>query len=147
MKCKKCGGRAAINMPHHHLALCKEHFLEWVPEQTARFIKKYWMFGPDEKILVAVSGGKDSLSLWDVLHRLGYHADGLYLCLGIDEGISYSARSQELTEKFAAERGLTLHVVNVQEQTGKTIPEWTEENKRGREKPCSLCGLVKRHEM
>jgi len=134
-------------MPHHHLALCKEHFLEWVPEQTARFIEKYRMFGPDEKILVAVSGGKDSLSLWDILHRLGYHADGLYLCLGINEGISYSSRSQQLTEKFAAERGLTLHIVNVQEQTGKTIPEWTEENKRGREKPCSLCGLVKRHEM
>jgi uncharacterized protein (TIGR00269 family) len=155
MKCKKCGGKAAINMPHHRMALCKEHFLEWVPEQTARFIKKYWMFGPDEKILVAVSGGKDSLSLWDILHRLGYHADGLYLCLGIDssaslgagDGIGYSAHSQQLTEKFAAERGLTLHVVNVQQQTGKTIPEWTEENKRGREKPCSLCGLVKRHEM
>jgi uncharacterized protein (TIGR00269 family) len=147
MKCKKCGGKAAINMFQHHMALCKEHFLEWVPEQTARFIKKYHMFDPDEKILVAVSGGKDSLSLWDILHRLGYHADGLYLCLGIDEGISYSSRSQQLTEKFAAERGLTLHVVNVQAQTGKTIPEWTEENKRGREMPCSLCGLVKRHEM
>ncbi len=147
MKCKKCGGKAAINMPQHRMALCKEHFLEWVPEQTARFIKKYWMFGSDEKILLAVSGGKDSLALWDILHRLGYRADGLYLCLGINGGISYSLRSQQLTEKFAAERGLTLHVVNVQEQTGKTIPEWTEENLRGCEKPCSLCGLVKRHEM
>ena len=147
MKCKKCGRKAAINMPQHRMALCKDHFLEWVPEQTARFIKKYWMFGPEERILVAVSGGKDSLSLWDILHRLGYHADGLYLCLGIDGGINYSTRSQQLTEKFACERGLTLHVVNVQEQTGRTIPQWNEINLRGREKPCSLCGLVKRHEM
>src|SRR5512137_91500 len=106
MRCRKCGARAALNMPQHKLALCKEHFLEWIPEQTQRFIEKYAMFTPEEKILVAVSGGKDSLSLWDILTRLGYRADGLYLCLGIDEGLGYSAESQRLTEAFAAGRGL-----------------------------------------
>lgn len=147
MKCKKCGQRAAVNMPQHHLGLCREHFLEWVPEQTERFIKKYAMFTREEKVLVAVSGGKDSLSLWDILHRLGYRADGLYIALGIDEGVNYSAESQRLTEQFAAERGLTLHVVNVREETGKTIPEWAEATLRGRQKPCAVCGMVKRHEM
>ena len=72
MKCRKCGSEAVINMRQHKLALCGEHFLEWVPEQTQRFIEKYKMFTPDDRILVAVSGGKDSLSLWDVLLRLGY---------------------------------------------------------------------------
>src|SRR5574338_726869 len=101
MKCKKCGEKASIQMRQHRLALCKEHFLEWVPEQTERFIKKYGMFSPDEKILVAVSGGKDSLSLWDILSRLGYQADGLYIGLGIDGGIGYSAESHRLTRAFA----------------------------------------------
>ncbi len=97
MKCRTCGAKAAVNMRQHKLALCKEHFLDWLPNQTARFIKKYRMFGPDEKILVAVSGGKDSLSLWDILHRLGYNADGLYLGLGIDEGIAYRTNPAVLT--------------------------------------------------
>lgn len=88
MKCRTCGAKAAVNMRQHKLALCKQHFLDWVPLQTARFIKKYRMFGPEERVLVAVSGGKDSLSLWDILHRLGYQADGLYLGLGIDEGLA-----------------------------------------------------------
>jgi len=70
MKCKKCGAKASVNMRQHKLALCKEHYLDWVPEQTERFIKKYGMFTHEEKILVAVSGGKDSLALWDILHRL-----------------------------------------------------------------------------
>ena len=61
MKCRKCGGKATVNMRQHKLALCSQHFLEWVPEQTERFIKKYEMFSKNEKILVAVSGGKDSL--------------------------------------------------------------------------------------
>jgi predicted PP-loop superfamily ATPase len=89
MKCRKCGEKASVNMRQHKLALCKEHYLEWVPEQTERFIKKYGMFSRDEKVLVAVSGGKDSLALWDILVKLGYQADGLYLGLGIDGGVDY----------------------------------------------------------
>lgn len=147
MKCRKCGGKAAINMRHHKLALCKTHYLEWVPEQTERFIKKYKMFTPDERILVAVSGGKDSLALWDILWRLGYQADGMYIALGIDGGISYSAQSQRLTEAFAAERGLKLHVVDIPSTYGHTIPELAEASRRGKGRPCSVCGLVKRHEM
>ncbi len=147
MKCRTCGKKAAVNMRQHKLALCKEHYLEWIPSQTQRFIEKYRMFSPSEKILVAVSGGKDSLSLWDILVRLGYSADGLYLCLGIDEGIRYSIQSQRLTEDFAAARGLKLHVVDIQKEYGLTVPEFAKSTPRGRSKPCSVCGLIKRHEM
>jgi uncharacterized protein (TIGR00269 family) len=134
-------------MRQHKLALCKEHFLEWIPEQTERFIKKYEMFTRDEKILVAVSGGKDSLSLWDILARLGYQADGLYLALGIDEGINYSHESQRLAQKFADEHHLKLHVVDIEKEYGKTIPQLTVLSHRGDRKPCAVCGLAKRHEM
>ncbi len=147
MKCRKCGGKASINMRQHRLALCKEHFLEWVPEQTERFIKKYQMFTREEKILVAVSGGKDSLALWDILTRLGYQVDGLYLGLGIDGGIDYSHESQRLTEKFANENNLKLHVLDVEKEYGSSIPVLSEISHRGHGKPCAVCGLAKRHEM
>ncbi len=147
MKCRTCGEKAAVNMRQHKLALCKTHYLEWLPQQTERFIKKYNMFRRDEKILVAVSGGKDSLSLWDILHRLGYQADGLYIGLGIDGGIHYSDESRRLTEKFAAANGLTLHVVDVEQTYGYSIPVLAERSHRGKGKPCAVCGLTKRHEM
>ena len=147
MKCKTCGEKAVVNMRQHKLALCKDHYLEWIPAQTARFIKKYWMFGPDEKILVAVSGGKDSLSLWDILNRLGYQVDGLYIGLGIDAGIGYSEESHRLTEKFAVENGLKLHVVDIEKVYGQSIPVIADRSNRGHGRPCSVCGLAKRHEM
>jgi uncharacterized protein (TIGR00269 family) len=147
VRCRTCGDKAAVNMRQHKLALCKVHYLEWIPEQTARFVKKYQMFEPDERILVAVSGGKDSLSLWDILWRLGYSADGLYIGLGIDEGIRYSDESRRLTEAFAHERGLTLHVVDIAGEYGQPIPMLAEMTHRGRGKPCAVCGLTKRHEM
>ncbi len=147
MKCRKCDRKASIHMRQHKLALCTEHYLEWIPEQTERFIKKYGMFTRDEKILVAVSGGKDSLSLWDILVRLGYQADGLYLALGIDEGIAYSRESQKLTEKFANRHNLKLHVVDTEKEYGNSIPVLSQISHRGHGRPCAVCGLAKRHEM
>jgi len=184
MKCRKCGREAAINMRQHKLALCEEHFLEWIPEQTQRFIEKYEMFTRDERILVAVSGGKDSLSLWDVLLRLGYQADGLYIGLGIEGGVDYSNQSHAMCERFlenfeaqisnanatADKRPPTvavgdaelpseiqdpkseiwtptLHVVDMARLYGESVPQVAARTARGRDKPCSVCGLIKRHVM
>jgi len=147
MKCRKCGDKASVNMRQHKLALCKDHYLEWIPEQTDRFIQKYHMFTPDEKILVAVSGGKDSLSLWDILIRLGYHADGLYIGLGIDGGIDYSNESLRLTKEFANQNNQKLHTVEIEGEYGLTIPALSRQTQRGQGKPCAVCGLTKRHEM
>jgi tRNA-5-methyluridine54 2-sulfurtransferase len=147
MKCRTCGQKAVVNMRQHKLALCKQHYLDWIPEQTDRFIKKYGMFTHEEKILVAVSGGKDSLSLWDILNRLGYHADGLYIGLGINEGIDYSAESHRLTKKFSAERGLILHEMDVEKEYGLAIPVFANLSHRGKGRPCSVCGMTKRHVM
>ncbi len=151
MKCRKCDEQAAVNMRQHKLALCQEHYLEWVPEQAQRFIAKYRMFTPDEPILVAVSGGKDSLALWDVLLRLGYQADGLYIGLGIDyaSGESYSGESLEKAQGFVEGfwPAARLLVVDIEQEYGAAMPQTARISHRGRGKPCSVCGLVKRHVM
>jgi len=108
-------------------------------------IEKYAMFGPEDRILLAVSGGKDSLALWDVLLRLGHDVEALYIDLGIGER-GYSEKSKEFVERFAMERqDADYRIVDVQGSHGKTVPGLASE-RRGR-KVCSLCGLVKRHIM
>src|SRR5512147_1994789 len=131
MKCRKCREKAVINMRQHRLALCKEHFPQWMLDQTQRFIEKYQMFSRQERLLAAVSGGKDSLSLWDILWQLGYRVDGLYIGLGIDGGIEYSNESQRLAETFAGERGLKLHIVSIPLEYGESIPQMAERTPRG----------------
>ena len=83
MNCTKCKTKAVIGLPRHNAAFCKGCFNGFVHDQVARAIKSEWMFGKEERILVAVSGGKDSLALWDILLKLGYRADALYVNLGI----------------------------------------------------------------
>lgn len=148
MNCQKCKGKAVIEMRQHHLALCKDHFLEWVLIQTQRAIEKYKMFGKEDKVLVAVSGGKDSLALWDVLWRLGYSADGIYINLGIQTPeYAYSDESHRYAVQFAQERGLLLHDINIKETYGENIIEISKRSRRGKGRPCSICGLVKRYLM
>lgn len=147
MKCRKCSGSAVINMRQHKLALCKEHFLDWVLQQTERNIQKYRMFDHNDHILVAVSGGKDSLALWDVLNKLGYQTGGLYIHLGISGENHYSDQSLDYVSNFAESRNLKLHIADIPEKFGKTIPQISKNSRRNKSKPCAICGLVKRHTM
>ncbi|MCU1465307.1 MAG: tRNA(Ile)-lysidine synthetase, partial [Actinomycetia bacterium] len=91
------------------------------------------------RILVAVSGGKDSLGLWQLLRELGYAADGLYLGLGIGE---YSDESGRYVHAFAHERGWKLHEVDLTGEYGFGVEDGSRAAKRA---PCSACGLSKRH--
>ncbi len=134
-------------MRQHRLALCKPHFLDWMAAQTAETIEKFRMFRPGERVLVAVSGGKDSLSLWDVLYRLGYTADGLYIHLGIQTDFDYSGASEQAAVDFAAARGLNLKIVNLRQTYGEDIAGLSARQHRAEIKPCSVCGLVKRRVM
>ena len=88
MKCRVCRGPAVIDLRRHNANFCSEHFLRFAREQVARAIDDFEMLEPGDRVLVAVSGGKDSLAVWDILRALGYDADGLYIGLGIGE---YSA--------------------------------------------------------
>ena len=139
MKCRVCRGPAVIDVRRHNANFCGEHFLRHCREQVARAIKGHEMLEPGDRVLVAVSGGKDSLAVWDILVELGYEADGLYLGLGID---GYSPESERFARAFAESRGLSLEVVDLPSDYGYDIRSAARAAKRV---PCSACGLSKRH--
>ncbi len=138
-KCRVCRGPAIIDLPRHNANFCAEHFLELCRRQVVKAIEQFDMLDRDDRILVAVSGGKDSLAAWDMLVELGYQADGLYIGLGIGD---YSDVSGQYAQAFADERGLTLHRVSVREEHGFDIPTAARATRRV---PCSACGTTKRH--
>src|SRR5918998_3421495 len=105
MRCRRCRGQAVMEVRRHNAAFCRDCFFHYVGQQVTRAIAKYRMLGHTNRVLVAVSGGKDSLALWDLLLELGYQADGLYLSLGIG---AYSDVSGEYVHRFVEERGLRL---------------------------------------
>ena len=141
MKCRKCGAPAALELRRHNAAFCEPDFLEFFRNQVREAIRKHRMFTKDEQVLVAVSGGKDSLALWDVLIDEGYRTTGLYLDLGIFE---YSVESRRKCETFAGGRNVPLIVASVSEEVGAPVPIIKDVTRRP---PCSGCGLSKRYLM
>ena len=147
--CTVCRGPAAIEEPRHRSAWCPSHFVDHVQGQVRKAIDKSVaghegrMFSYADRLLVAVSGGKDSLALWDALLDLGYRADGLYVGLGIG---GYSQRSEEICREFAAERaeprGARLLTVDLGEEYGYTTPSGAQAASRS---TCGVCGLSKRY--
>ena len=57
-RCAKCSQKAVVYLPHHRIALCKEHYIEWFERRVERTIREFRMFSKDDRVLVAVSGGK-----------------------------------------------------------------------------------------
>lgn len=144
MNCTKCKTKAVLKLPRHHAAFCKDCFNSFVHDQVYKAIRSQKMFEKNDRVLVAVSGGKDSLALWDVLLKLGYKTDALYVDLGIG---SYSESSREkvlhFSETVATGYGAVLHVHTVDQAEGAGIRELAI---MARRPTCSTCGTIKRYQ-
>ena len=122
MNCTKCKTKAVIGLPRHNAAFCKGCFNGFVHDQVARAIKSEKLIAREDRVLVAVSGGKDGLALWDILLKLGYRADALYVDLGIGAYSEQShAKVTKLAEAVAAPQGAVLHLHTVEQEAGAGI--------------------------
>jgi uncharacterized protein (TIGR00269 family) len=139
MKCRRCKAPALIDIRRHNAAFCADCFVRHCQEQVRRAIDGFDMIQPGERVLIAVSGGKDSLGAWELLVDLGYETDGLDLGLGIGE---YSDSSGRYARDFAAARGLKLLEVDIPGEYGFDIQTAAATVRRP---PCGACGLSKRH--
>jgi uncharacterized protein (TIGR00269 family) len=128
-----------IEIRRHHAAFCAEHLLTMFRTQVEKAIRRFQMIAPGDRVMVAVSGGKDSLALWDILLDLGYDVTGLYLGLGIG---GYSDRSHEVAAAFAAGHDARLLTVDLARDHGYDIPT---AGRRGSRSTCAVCGLSKRY--
>lgn len=138
MKCKICKRDAVVKLRAHNAAFCRDCFLNFFSRQVQRGIEQEHLCTKEDKILVAVSGGKDSLSLLYELTRQGYDATGLFIDLAIPKS-SESARAT--VEDFCVRQGLKLHVCEMKKE-GLAIPDVKTALKRP---VCSVCGKIKRH--
>ena len=138
MKCKICKAPAAVALKSHNAAFCPDCYKDFFARQVARGIEGQKLFTRDERILVALSGGKDSLALMLELARQEYDVTGLHIDLAIP-GSSAAARG--VVERFCAKHGLKLLIKDMAAE-GLPIPAVKERLHRP---ICSACGKIKRH--
>ncbi len=138
MKCRRCGELAQVALPSHHTGFCQPCFETYFLRQIERGMHEHRQMERDQRLLLAVSGGKDSLGLLLALAKLEYDVTALHIDLGIPVS---SPHARATVEDFCARHGLPLHVLETAEK-GLPIPEV---KKRIKRPICSMCGKIKRH--
>ncbi len=138
MKCTRCKVPAVVALPSHHAGFCKDCFLDFFRKQVEKGIRKHKLFTHEDRILVALSGGKDSLALMLELSLLGYDVTGLHIDLGIPNS---SSAARTVVEAFCQKHNFKL-LVKEMEKEGLAIPMV---KARLRRPVCSACGKIKRH--
>ncbi|MCE4611042.1 MAG: TIGR00269 family protein [Desulfurococcales archaeon] len=142
-RCSICSKPAIAYIRYQRKYLCRDHYIEFIEDKVRRALRKYKMVGKGYRILVALSGGKDSSTLLGALAALrsefGYELVAVHIDLGIYE---YSVKSKMAAEELAKKLEVPLIEVPLSEVLGTTIPELAN---KGRRPPCSVCGMVKRY--
>ena len=138
MKCTRCKAPAVVALPSHNAAFCPECFLDFFSKQVDKGIREHNLMTKQDKVLVALSGGKDSLALMLELGRQGYDVTGLHVDLGIPES---SPLARGVVERFCEKYEFPL-IVRDMVKEGLPIPEVKAKLRRP---ICSACGKIKRY--
>ncbi|QOJ79470.1 TIGR00269 family protein [Infirmifilum lucidum] len=147
-KCFVCGSKAVAYVPYLGEYLCKEHFIEYFERRVYETLRSFKLVAPGDRVAVAVSGGKDSLTTLYLLRkfsgRMGFEVFGV----AVDEGIAgYREYKLQALSALAEELGVRIYVGRFEDYFGITLDEAVKRLKeKGMEyKPCSVCGVFRRY--
>ncbi|MFA4955354.1 MAG: TIGR00269 family protein [Candidatus Methanoperedens sp.] len=144
MKCQRCPKSAVIYQKYSNAHLCRSHFIEDVERKIKRDIRKFKMIGRGERIVVALSGGKDSIALLYILHKIFKDRPDLeIIALTIDEGIrGYRANTLSHAIKLTNELGIGHTIRSFDDVFGTTMDYLVNKKEHA---ACTLCGVLRKN--
>jgi len=113
-----------------------------IQQKVKQTVSKYNLLNKKDKIVVALSGGKDSTSVLYILHKLGYNVEGLFIDLYLG---NWSKKNLENVKKFCDELDVRLAVIDMKKEFGSGIcfiKDIVKEKKNLT--GCSVCGVLKK---
>lgn len=145
--CTLCKRKDAFFMrPYSGERLCRKCFFRSIEDRVRTTVSKYEMLRLDDKIMVAVSGGKDSVTLLHILTKIEKAFPEAEVCaVTVDEGIKgYRDEALKVAAKNCRKLGVEHVVVSFKEMYGYKLDEIVA-MARGKElTPCSYCGVLRR---
>jgi uncharacterized protein (TIGR00269 family) len=148
--CSVCKRREAFFFrPYSGEKLCKKCFTASIEDKARATIAKYKMLEFDDRVAVAVSGGKDSVSLLHVLAKIerNYPKASL-VAVTVDEGIKgYRDEALKIAAENCRKLGIKHYTVSFKKLYGYTLDRMIKRLKRrGTEGlgACAYCGVLRR---
>ena len=144
MDCTKCGNpNVIIKKEQSGQYLCKDCFIESIEKKVIKTIRKEKLLDKGDKVLVALSGGKDSVTTLEILNSFR-EMNIVDLCaVTVDEGIdNYRQDGVDIAIRHAERLGIEHKIVSLKDSYGITLDEIMKKpNHKG---SCSYCGVFRR---
>lgn len=119
-------------------------FINYFEHKVLSTIRKFNLINKNDKIAMALSGGKDSLTLLCLLNKL-YASRQEIIALAIDEGIpSYRDELLNKAKKFCKQQGITIKIFSFKKEFGFNLKEKVDAIKKLRLSNCYVCSILKR---
>ena len=146
MKCDVCNKKSVISLKYGPHYFCEEHFTKFFETRIRKTIRKYNLFKGKEKLLVALSGGKDSVVTLQILHKF-YSKSNLIEAIIIDEGVKgYRNKAITTAIKNCEKLKIKYTLVSFESEFGITndelMPLILNNKKLGG--TCAFCGTLRR---
>ena len=148
--CTACKTRDAFfSRPYSGEKLCKRCFTKSIEEKARATVAKYRMLKFDDRVAVAISGGKDSISLLHILAKMQRdHQKSSLVAITVDEGIkSYRDEALKLAAENCRKLSVEHHVVSFKQLFGFTLDEIVKLQRQkgeGNLTSCAYCGVLRR---
>jgi len=149
IQCAMCTKTAVVYHSDSGKSFCKHCYLQVIEGKIHRNITRNKVFRRTDRIVVGFSGGKDSLTILEILNKRQRRIHGAppILALTIDEGIEgYRAETLKIAEQYCKSEGINHVVVSFKEVFGHSLDEIVKTSaERGLEThACSFCGVLRR---
>lgn len=148
MQCVKCGAKAVYYSMHSGHYFCAKCFIKSIENRVRTTINRYKLFDPKDRIVIAISGGKDSQVLAAILAKIEKKFPEVTLmALTVDEGVpGYRDFGLRRCKELCDELGIPLTTTSFKELFGYSLPEIVSlAEKKGLElKACTFCGILRR---
>ncbi len=145
MKCDRCTNAAVYSRKYSGETLCTSCFSNSILQKTARTISKHNMMENGDIVGVAVSGGKDSLSLLHVLKKMSESHNFKLKAITIDEGIpGYRDEALGIVKNFCSNIGVEYKIFSYKDLFDITLEESLEIRENEKTSSCSICGILRR---
>ncbi|MHA2114696.1 MAG: TIGR00269 family protein [Candidatus Thorarchaeota archaeon] len=144
--CSKCGKPAVYLRRYTAERLCGSCLVQTTSDRVRRTINRHKMLQEEDRIAVAISGGKDSAVLLDILHRIEVNfPKSEIIPVTIDEGIQgYRDEALEAARELTKFLGFNLEVFSFQDLIGHSLDEIIEKRNDRSLGACSYCGVFRR---
>jgi uncharacterized protein (TIGR00269 family) len=145
--CSCCGKDAFYSQPYSGNSFCQRCFPKALEKRVRDNINHNRLLKPDDRIAVAVSGGKDSVSLLHILARIENEFKRTKLvAVSVDEGIDgYRKEALDITATNSEKLLVEHQVLSFKSLFGHTIDEIAPAvQKKGQFSVCAYCGILRR---